>query len=56
MNARDRQSLLDILQSTDLMQQYLDGKNCADLDTNNLRQDGVVRRLEIVGEAALCLA
>lgn len=52
MTDRDRQSLLDILQCANLIEQYLQGKTPNDLETDQILQDAIVRRLEIVGEAA----
>jgi len=52
MTNRDRQSLLDILQCAELVAQYLAGKTEAMFLEDVLLQDAIVRRLEIVGEAA----
>ena len=52
MTDRDRQSLLDIAYCADLVQQYLSGKTWPELEQDRMLQDAIVRRLEIVGEAA----
>lgn len=52
MTDRDRQSLLDIAYCADLVQQYLSGKTRSELEQDKMLQDAIVRRLEIVGEAA----
>lgn len=52
MTDRDRQSLLDIVYCADLVQQYLSGKTRPELEQDRMLQDAIVRRLEIVGEAA----
>ena len=52
MTDRDRQSLLDIAYCADLVQQYLSGKTRPELEQDRMLQDAIVRRLEVVGEAA----
>jgi uncharacterized protein with HEPN domain len=52
MTDRDRQSLLDIVHCAELIHQYLSGKTPSDLETDQILQDAIVRRLEIVGEAS----
>lgn len=52
MTDRDRQSLLDIAYCADQVQQYLSDKTQAELEQDTMLQDAIVRRLEIVGEAA----
>lgn len=49
---RDSQFLLDMLQSAELVQQYIN--NCSQKNFNNnvLLQDAVIRRLLIIAEAA----
>ncbi len=42
----------DILQSIKAIENYTQGVSQEQLDTNQLLQDAVVRRLEIIGEAA----
>ncbi|MGD1903143.1 MAG: DUF86 domain-containing protein [Geitlerinemataceae cyanobacterium] len=49
---RDRQFLLDILQSADLIQTYTDGYTRAQFIADIQAQDSVIRRLLIVAEAA----
>ena len=50
--SRDRQSLLDMLQSARLAVDYLNGRSFDELSTDSLLEDAVVRRLSIIGEAA----
>ncbi|MCE7062966.1 DUF86 domain-containing protein [Dyadobacter sp. CY343] len=42
----------DIIQSIEIIQQYLDGKTELDFEESLLLQDAVYRRFEIIGEAA----
>ncbi len=42
----------DILESIDKIEQYTKGKTQEEFYENNLLQDAVVRRLEVIGEAA----
>lgn len=49
---RDAASLLDILDSAQLVQRYVGGKTLQDLLEDVGLQDKVVRRFEIIGEAA----
>ncbi|GAB4143282.1 MAG: DUF86 domain-containing protein [Planctomycetaceae bacterium] len=49
---RDRDSLEDILNSIVLIEQYVDGVLFDQFATDLLCQDAVVRRFEIMGEAA----
>ena len=44
--------LIDMLESIEAIQQYMAGKQEIDLANNNLLRDAVVRRFEILGEAA----
>ena len=50
--ARDKQYLLDILESAKLAVSHLYGKSLEDFQQDILYQDAIVRRLEIIGEAA----
>ncbi len=50
--SRDDAYLFDILDSARGALNYMRGKKHADLATNPMLQDAVVRRLEIIGEAA----
>ncbi|PPT06198.1 hypothetical protein CKA32_005571 [Geitlerinema sp. FC II] len=52
MTDRDRQSLRDIINSAKLAADYLNGKTQADFERDRMLQDAIVRRIEIVGEAA----
>ena len=49
---RDRECLFDILEAARLAIQYLSGKTRDDFDRDTQCQDAVIRRLEIIGEAA----
>jgi uncharacterized protein with HEPN domain len=42
----------DILESIQAIEEYTEGITYQQFNTNRLLQDGVVRRLEIIGEAA----
>lgn len=48
--------LQDIITSVDIVRQFVAGKTIDDLRTDLLLQDGLVRRLEIMGEAAARLS
>jgi uncharacterized protein with HEPN domain len=49
---RDLQSLLDMLQSAQIVMNYVAGRSCQDLDIDLQLQDAVIRRLLIIGEAS----
>lgn len=49
---RDLQSLLDMLQSAQIVMSYIDGRSLNDLATDLQFQDAVIRRLLIIGEAS----
>ena len=49
---RDRESLLDILEAARLARQYLEGRTREQFLADVQLQDAVIRRLEIMGEAA----
>ncbi len=49
---RDVQSLLDMLQSAEIVMDYISGRSRNDLATDLQLQDAIVRRLLIIGEAA----
>lgn len=44
--------LLDILDSIEQIREYLEGVTLEEFSQQRLRQDGVVRQLEIIGEAS----
>ena len=48
----DRVRLLQILESADLIENWLQGVSKKEFFANRLLQDAVIRRLEIIGEAA----
>ncbi|MGD1901208.1 MAG: DUF86 domain-containing protein [Geitlerinemataceae cyanobacterium] len=52
MNDRDRQSLLDIINSANLATDYLAGTTRDEFLTDRILQDAIVRRIEVAGEAA----
>jgi uncharacterized protein with HEPN domain len=49
---RDLQSLLDMLQSAQIVMNYVAGRSGQDLGTDLQFQDAVIRRLLIIGEAS----
>ncbi len=49
---RDKEYLLDILEASKLAIQYVQGKSLEDFLSDIQCQDAVIRRLEIIGEAA----
>jgi uncharacterized protein with HEPN domain len=49
---RDLQSLLDMLQSAQILLDYTTGRSSSDLATNRQLQDAAIRRLLIIGEAS----
>jgi uncharacterized protein with HEPN domain len=49
---RDLQSLLDMLQSTQIVIDYTTGRSRSDLATDIQLQDATIRRLLIIGEAS----
>jgi uncharacterized protein with HEPN domain len=52
MNERDKGFLLDIRESAKLALAYVHGKSLEDFLSDSQLQDAVIRRLEIIGEAA----
>ena len=50
--SRDPQYLLDIVEATRLAMRYIAGKTQDEFRQDTLCQDAVIRRLEIIGEAA----
>jgi uncharacterized protein with HEPN domain len=49
---RDLQSLLDMLQSAQIVLNYTTGRSRGDLATDGQLQDATIRRLLIIGEAS----
>ncbi len=49
---RDRESITDILDSITAITGYVSGFSRDDFEDDALRQDAVIRRFEIIGEAA----
>jgi len=49
--SRDNAYLRDILDSAKLIRSYVTGFTLADFQSETIKQDAVLRRLEIVGEA-----
>ena len=56
MLQRDRGSLLDILEQIRIIGEHLNGITLDTFLTDVLRQDAVLRRIEIIGEAATRLS
>ncbi|WP_159783669.1 HepT-like ribonuclease domain-containing protein [Sodalinema gerasimenkoae] len=56
MTDRDRQSLRDLITSANLVADYLSGKTQTDFERDRMLQDAIVRRIEIIGEAATRLS
>jgi uncharacterized protein with HEPN domain len=52
MKKRDRASLADILEAAERILEYTKGLGKADIEADKMVQDAVVRRFEIIGEAA----
>lgn len=48
--------LKNILESIDKIEQYIDGVNEKSFLSENMRQDAVIRQLEIIGEASRLLS
>jgi uncharacterized protein with HEPN domain len=49
---RDKQSLLDMLQSAEIVMEYISERSQTDCATDLQLQDAIMRRLSIIGEAA----
>jgi uncharacterized protein with HEPN domain len=49
--SRDRESLIDIVESIKLIFRYVEGVNFEELATNIEKQDAILRRIIIIGEA-----
>ncbi len=49
---RDLQSLLDMLQSAEIVINYISGRSRSDLTTDLQLQDAIIRRLLMISEAA----
>lgn len=56
MQDRDRQSLFDIVNSAQIALEYVSERTKADVLGDRMAQDALVRRLEIIGEAATRLS
>lgn len=50
--SRDDAYLIDILESSRTALEYIRGKSWSEFSKDSLLQDAIVRRLEIIGEAA----
>ncbi len=55
MKPRDRSSLQDITEQVRIIQQYTAGYTYEEFLNDSKSQDAVIRRFEIIGEAATCL-
>ncbi|MFQ5734034.1 MAG: DUF86 domain-containing protein [Planctomycetaceae bacterium] len=49
---RDRESILDILDAIASITGYVSGLSREEFDNDLMRQDAVIRRFEVIGEAA----
>lgn len=49
---RDLQYLLDMLQSAEIIMNYIAGRSRQELNTDLQLQDAIIRRLSIIGEAS----
>ncbi|MEI7834534.1 MAG: DUF86 domain-containing protein [bacterium] len=56
MQPRDRVSLQDIVEQINTIQEYLVGQELEDFLQDTMRQDAVIRRFELIGEAATRLS
>ena len=56
MKPRDRVSLQDIIEQIHTIQQYVEGYSLESFLSDTIRQDAVIRRFEIIGEAATRLS
>ncbi|OQY98608.1 MAG: hypothetical protein B6D35_11600 [Candidatus Brocadia sp. UTAMX2] len=52
---RDRAYMLDIIEAAELAVSYIEDKRREDFLKDVQCQDAVIRRLEIIGEAARCI-
>ena len=48
---RDQEALIDILEAINLILQYAEGQNFSSLSANIEKQDAILRRITIIGEA-----
>ena len=53
---RDRGYAIDIVEAAKLIGEYVDGKTFVDFAAQTVLQDAVIRRLEIIDEAAKCVS
>ena len=49
--ARDREALIDIVEAIKLIFRYVEGVNLDTLVVNTEKQDAILRRITIIGEA-----
>ena len=49
---RDKSSLLDILNACESIERYIKNKAFNDFDKDEMMQDAVIRKIEILGEAS----
>jgi len=49
---RDKSSLIDILNSCESIERYIENKTFDDFDKDEMLQDAVIRKIEILGEAS----
>jgi len=49
---RDKSSLIDILNACESIERYVENKTFNDFDKDEMLQDAVIRKIEILGEAS----
>ena len=49
---RDKSSLIDILNACESIERYIENKTFDDFDKDEMLQDAVIRKIEILGEAS----
>ena len=49
---RDKSSLIDILNACESIERYVENKTFDDFDKDEMLQDAVIRKIEILGEAS----
>ncbi|MEK7525294.1 MAG: DUF86 domain-containing protein [Patescibacteria group bacterium] len=52
MNDRDSVYLRQMLEAIGVVAEYIDGKKLTDLESDRMLQDAVIRKIEVIGEAA----
>lgn len=49
---RDKSSLIDILNACESIERYIENKSFGDFEKDEMLQDAVIRKIEILGEAS----